>query len=167
MNFISRSQLVLLVVVLGLSCGACSKTSAPPAAQQASPSVSKAETTSDIWKSETTGKQYRVRIEGDHFYADWVELPPAAAQRGAYIRTVCQRAGSKWVGTSSVFMPCTVGEGKSEHIADTCHLTLKLEIDSISKDRITGRAQSLRKFDCQSCKVIEAGWAGFEWVPER
>ncbi len=64
-------------------------------------------------------------------------------------------------------MPCTVGEGKSEHVVDTCHLTLKIEIDSITKDRITGRGQSLKKFDCASCKVIEAGWADFVWVPKR
>ena len=163
----SKLPSILLMLALGLACGACSKKGSPPAARREGPSVGKPETTSDIWKSETTGKKYRVRIEGDHFYADWVDLPPAAAERGAYIRTVCRRAGLKWVGTSSVFMPCTVGKGKSEHIADTCHLTLKLEIDSISKDRITGHAQSLKKFNCQDCKVIETGWAEFEWVPAR
>jgi hypothetical protein len=165
LNSISRSRSILLALALGLSCGACSNKGNPAASQQEAPAVREAKTSSDIWKSETTGKKYRVRIEGDHVYANWVDLPAAAAQHGAYIRTGCQRSGSKWVGTSSIFMPCTVGEGKSEHIADTCHLTLKIEIDSISKDRITGRAQSLEKFDCRSCKVLEAGWADFVWVP--
>lgn len=165
LNAISKLPAVLLALILGFSCGACSKNAKRPPAQQASPGVSQKETSSDVWKSQTTGKKYRVRIEGDHFYADWVDLSPAAAGHGAYIRTVCRRAGSKWVGTSSIFMPCTVGTGKAEHIADTCHLNLKIEIDTVGKDRITGRAQSLRKFDCRSCKVLEAGWADFTWVP--
>jgi len=162
-----KLRAALLAMILGLCCGACSKKQNQPVAKQAPPSQNQAKKHANIWKSETTGKEYRVRIDGDHFYADWVNLPPLAAQRGAYIRTVCQRSGSKWVGTSSIFMPCTVGQGKTEHIADTCHLTLKIEIESVTKDRITGRGQSLKKFDCKSCKVIEAGWANFEWVPAR
>jgi hypothetical protein len=160
LNRILRLQAVLLVMIVGLGCCACSSKHDQPAQSQAwEPS--------NIWKSETTGKEYRVRIEGDRFYAEWVNLPPAAAQRGAYIHTVCRRAGSKWVGTSNIFMPCTVGEGKSEHIADTCRLSLKIEIDSVTQDRITGRGQSLEKFDCQSCKVIATGWGNFVWIPAR
>jgi len=160
-----RLQAVLLAMVLGLCCAACSSHREQPVAKQASPPKVEAKVPSDIWKSETTGKEYRVRIDGDRFTADWVNLPPAAAQHGAYIHTVCRRSGSKWAGTSSIFMPCTVGQGKAEHIADTCHLTLKIEIESVTKDRITGRGQSLEKFDCMRCKVIEAGWVHFHWVP--
>lgn len=154
-------------MVLGLCGSACSSKHNQPSAKRASPTQSEAPEPSNIWKSETTGKEYRVRIEGDRFYADWVNLPPAAVQRRAYIHTVCQRAGSKWVGTSSIFMPCTVGQGKAEHIANTCHLNLKIEIDSVAQDRITGRGQSLEKFDCQSCKVIATGWGNIVWVPAQ
>ncbi len=160
-----RSQSILLALIVGLCCGACSHKHNQPAGQQAAPSGQNAKTASEVWKSETTGREYHVRIEGDRFYADWVNLPPVSAERGAYIHTVCQRSGSKWVGTSSIFMPCTEGKGKSEHIANTCHLTVKIEIDSVSKDLITGRGQSLRKFDCQSCKVLATGWGDFKWVP--
>ena len=64
-------------------------------------------------------------------------------------------------------MPCVVGEGKNDKVANTCHLNLKIEIDSVSNDRITGRAQTLKKFNCGACKVIEAGWADFEWAPAK
>ena len=165
MNRIVRFQAVLLVFTLGLCGWACSKKHDQPMAKQPSPAQNEAQEPSNIWKSETTGKEYRVRIDGDHFYADWVNLPPVAAQRGAYIHTICQRVGSKWAGASSIFLPCTVGQGKSEHVADTCHLTLKIEIESVTKDRIMGRGQSLEKFDCQSCKVLVTGWGNFEWVP--
>lgn len=163
MFFSSKIKALLLVLSTGLAGASFSKWGDPPAAQRAP--VQKRD--AGIWKSQTTGKEYRVRIEGDRFFADWINLPPAAAQHGAYIRTVCRRNGSKWVGTSSIFMPCTIGEGTAEHIADTCHVTLQIEINSLSKDRITGRGQSLRKFDCRSCKVLETGWGNFEWVPAK
>jgi hypothetical protein len=121
----------------------------------------------DVWRSLTTGKEYFVRADKSHFYAQWVNLPPAAAQHSAYIHTACKLEGAKWAGTSDIYMPCTVGEGKAEKIANTCRLTLKIEIDSITKDKITGRGQTLRKFDCGACKAIETGWANFEWVPAK
>lgn len=64
-------------------------------------------------------------------------------------------------------MPCLVGEGKSGKIANSCHLSLGIEIDSISINRITGRGQSLRKFDCGACRVIGDGGANFEWVAAK
>ncbi len=171
MNRARSLPTALLAIVLAMACAACSNKSEHPAAKQAAPTKTQtqaeARKPSNIWKSETTGKEYQVQIRGDRFYADWVNLPPAAARHGAYIRTVCRRSGSKWVGTSSIFMPCTVGKGKAEHIASTCHLTLKIEINSVTKDHITGRGQSLEKFECKACKVIKTGWAHFDWVPTR
>ena len=132
-----------------------------------SSNAAQAEKFPDLWRSKTTGNEYFVRMDKTHFYAQWVNLPPAAAQHGAYIHTVCKLAGSKWVGASEIYMPCAAGEGKNEKIANTCHLNFKIEFDSISKDRITGRGQTLRKFDCGACNVIQTGWANFEWVPAR
>ncbi len=119
----------------------------------------------EIWHSMTTHKDYRVKIDGNKLYAEWVDLSPIAAENRAYIRTECVRKGSKWVGTSELFLPCTIGSGAQEHIANTCHLKMKVEIDSVSKTMIKGRGQTLPKFACESCKVLETGWASFEWVP--
>jgi hypothetical protein len=121
----------------------------------------------EVWRSETTNKDYRVKIDGNKLYAEWVNLSPVAAENHAYIHTECRRQGEKWVGTSDVFLPCTTGQGAKEHIANTCHLKMKVELDSISKKMIKGRGQTLRKFDCTSCKLVEAGWADFEWVPAK
>lgn len=163
----SRSRKILIgifacgIVVVGWAWSSATsrKTS------QAGPSAGRTEKLPDVWRSLTTGKEYFVRTDKKHFYAQWVNLPPVAARRGAYIHTACSLAGSKWVGSSEIYMPCTVGEGKNEEIANTCHLTLKIEIDSVSKDRIIGRGQTLRKFDCRACRAAETGWAKFEWVP--
>jgi hypothetical protein len=121
----------------------------------------------EIWRSETTGKEYRVQVDKDRFYAEWVNIPPESVKHGAFIRSECHRVGSKWIGTSSVRLPCTVGEGAKEHIGNTCRLQLRIEIDSIGPDRIVGHGETLRRFDCQSCRVDEAGWGEFVWVPKK
>jgi hypothetical protein len=134
-----------------------------PSAPLATPAVGE----SNLWKSETTGKEYRVIIKGDRLVADWVNLPPIATQRGSYIHTVCKREGSKWVGTASIFMACTLGEGAQEHIANTCHLKMKMEFDTVTNNLIAGRGQGLGNFDCRTCKALATGWGNFKWVPVR
>ncbi len=163
---VRKIRIATIACGLALVAWACSS-----AISQKSPSASsgagQAEKFPDVWRSLTTGKEYYVRTDKTHFYAQWVNLPPESAQHSAYIHTVCKLEGSKYTGTSDIFMPCVVGEGKNEKIANTCHLTLGIEINSIGKDKITGRAQTLKKFDCSGCKVIEAGWANFEWMPAK
>lgn len=149
------------IAILGWACS--NAISRKPS--QVSSSSGRAEKFPDVWRSLTTGKQYFVRRDKSHFYAQWVNLPPVASQHGAYIHTVCERVRSRWVGTSDIYMPCAVGEGKNEKIANTCHLALKIEINSVSNHRITGRAQTLKKFNCGACNVVETGWKDFEWVP--
>ena len=160
-----KIQVVMLACGLAIWGWACSSASGRKVSPQTSSIAGQAEKLPDVWRSLTTGKEYFVRIDKGHFYAQWVNLPPAAAQHGAYIHSACKRVGTKWAGASEIYMPCAVGEGKNEKIANSCHLTLGIEINSISKDRITGRGQTLRKFNCGACKVIETGWAKFEWVP--
>lgn len=119
-----------------------------------------------IWKSETSGKEYRVWTENRRFHAEWVNIPPEFAAKGAYIRTVCRRAGAKWVGESRSYLPCSMGAGKEEHIANWCRVTTAFEVDSITEKRITGRGEALKRFDCKTCKVLEKEWKGFVWVPK-
>ena len=119
-----------------------------------------------LWRSETTGKEYRVQVEKDHFYAEWVNIPPESVKRGAYIRSECRRVGSKWIGTTRIHLLCAAGEGAKEHIVNTCRLQFRIEINSIQADRIVGRGETLKRFDCQSCKVDETGWGDFAWVPK-
>lgn len=166
MNRFLKIQIAMLACGFALIAWACSSAARMKPAQTSS-DAGQTWQLPDVWRSRTTGKEYFVRMDKSHFYAQWVNLPPASAQRGAYIHSACVLKGSKWAGSSDIYMPCVVGEGKNEKVANTCHLTLGIEIESISKDRITGRGQTLRKFDCSACKVIESGWADFEWVPAK
>ena len=46
-------------------------------------SAKKAAALPQIWKSATTGKEYRVKIDGDRLTAEWSNLPP-----GCYTRRI-------------------------------------------------------------------------------
>jgi hypothetical protein len=117
------------------------------------------------WKSKTTGKIYRVKIAADHFEAEWVNIPPAARKQGAYIRSECRRAGTKWIGTTRAFLPCALPGPKKE--TRTCAMTFRFEVDSISPTRIQGAGETLKDFDCGKCQVLQTGWGKFVWVPEK
>jgi hypothetical protein len=142
----------------------------PLRAQKKIPRVSSGpagEAVSKVWKSQTTGKEYRVKVEKDVFYAEWTPGPEASAQRGAYIRTECRRSGSKWYGVSRSYLSCEAEDKVKGRVTNWCHLTTRTEIDTLTADRIVGRTESLHRFDCRSCKILEAAMAGFVWVPKR
>jgi hypothetical protein len=127
-----------------------------------------------IWTSQTTGKEYRVWIDAmgvvpdkEEFHAEWTNIPPEFAAKGAFIRTVCERKGPKWVGKSQEYLPCSVGTGKQEHIANFCRLTTGFELDSMTATLITGRTEALKRFDCAKCQVLEKEWKSFVWVPKK
>ena len=127
----------------------------------ATKSVAKDAALPQTWKSVTTGKEYRVKIDGDHFTAEWSNLPPPAAKQGAYIRSDCRRSGTRWVGTSRILLACALPDGKTK----MCPMMLRFEVDFISPDRITGGGEILREFNCGSCQVRKTGWGPFTWVP--
>ncbi|MGE5325665.1 MAG: hypothetical protein ACM3NO_01390 [Deltaproteobacteria bacterium] len=168
-----------LAWVIGLA--GCSNNSAPPAASEgaasnppaaapaapAKPAPAAAAAKGSIWKSETTGKEYRVWTEKDQFHAEWANIPPEFAERGAHISSTGARKSGKWVGESENYLPCSEGEGKQEHIANFCQLTTGFEIDSMTDSKITGRGEALKRFDCAKCKVLEKEWKGFVWVPKK
>lgn len=126
-------------------------------------SVTKAAALPRIWKSATTGKEYRVKIDGDRFTAEWSNLPPQAAKQGAYIRSDCRRSGTRWIGTSRILLPCGLPDGKTK----MCPMMLRFEVDHVSPERITGGGEILRDFDCGSCQVRRTGWGPFTWTPKH
>ena len=158
---------IITICAIALAAAGCSNSAPQQKAEQPRPIAATPSTpvsTKDLWRSITTGKEYRVKIEGDTLTADWANVP-ADAPSGTSIHSECHKKGDKWIGTSAINMSCTIGKGKDEHIANSCHLTLKFEIDTVTKDKIAGRGQGLEQFDCSNCKVLKAGWGDFVWVP--
>lgn len=120
----------------------------------------------DIWVSETTGKEYRVKVENDSFHAEWLNVPRELEAHGAFIRTDCKRQGSKWVGTSTSYLPCTLGKGAKPNLDNWCHLETKIEVTSMTGDAISGQGESLVRFDCKKCKILESRMKDFLWRPQ-
>jgi hypothetical protein len=161
----SLSILAFLVVLGGTVIA-----HAPLRAQQAiKPDKDQAQKVAPIparmWKSQTTGNEYRVWTEDNRLHAEWTNIPPGSAAKGAYIRTVCRRAGEKWVGEAHSYLPCLKGKGKNEQLVNFCHVTTGFEINTRTASRITGRTEGLKRFDCSKCQVLEKEWKNFVWVP--
>jgi hypothetical protein len=136
----------------------------PPARSKTAANVEKLPR---IWMSQTTKHEFRVTVDKDLFRAEWVNIPPAAAKQGAYIRSECRRGASKWIGTSSVYLPCAVAGQPTGKDTKTCHISLRFEVDSLTPEKITGRGETLKNFDCGKCQVVQTGWGDFVWVPKK
>ena len=164
------SVLAMVILVVGLQAGkptACGQHTASPSAAPVAPGGADVGPAWQLWRSQTTGNEYRVRVEKGVFRAEWVNVPMDWAKQGAYLRTECRRMGGKWVGTSVAHLPCTSGEGQNARIAKWCDLKTQTEIDSITSQRVAGRGQGASKIDCEQCKVVETSWSPFVWTRSR
>ena len=131
------------------------------------PSHKTASTGSTLWVSEVTHNVYRVRIQGSTFTADWVNIPPSEAQQGAFIRTECHREGTKWIGTTTSYLRCEIEQPNHPLYVHWCHILTQTQISEIAPNRITGRAEALKRFDCHKCQVLEKEWKAFDWIPKN
>jgi hypothetical protein len=163
---IPRNLILGCAIVLAAFTGSIAE---PQQSTPAAPSkaTAKGQGLARIWKSQKTPHEYRVRVENDVFYAEWVNIPPDAAKQGAYIRSECRRAGTKWIGTSRILLPCGKAGFAQGKTINVCRMTLRFEVDSISPERISGRGETLKDFDCARCEIRQTGWGDFVWVPKR
>jgi hypothetical protein len=120
-----------------------------------------------IWHSDATKHDFRVEVTNDLFRAEWVNVPPAVAKQGSYIHTECRKAGSKWVGSSRVNMLFAVPGAPAGKDTKLCLVNVRIEVDSISPEKITGHSESLHAFDVNACRVQETKWSEFTWVPKK
>ena len=120
-----------------------------------------------VWHSEGSKHDFRVEMGKDVFRAEWVNIPPAAAKQGAYIRTECRRSGAKWVGSSSVNMLFGVPGAPAGKDTKICHLTVRFEVDSITPEKITGHSEAVKDFDVNTCQLRKSSWGEFTWTPKQ
>lgn len=120
-----------------------------------------------LWHSVSSQHDFRVELTDNVFRAEWVNIPPAAAKQGVYIRTECRRSGAKWVGSSSLNMLFAVRGAPAGKDTKVCHLTVRFEVDSLSAEKISGHSEKLKDFDVNTCQVRQTSWGEFTWVPKR
>ena len=120
-----------------------------------------------IWHSASSQHDFSVEVTHDLFRAEWVNIPPAAAKQGAYIRTECRRAGAKYVGSSSMNMLFGIPGAPAGKDTKVCHLSVRFEVDSVTPQKITGHSEALRDFDVNACRVQQTSWREFTWIPKK
>jgi hypothetical protein len=129
-----------------------------------------------IWTSMTTGRDFKVRIEGDHIYIEWVGLPPALQSTMAFMRTELKKTGDKWVGKTIANLPYEykssygdywkTGQRVGTANVNWCRTEFDFEIDMISDSRIEGRGQGATSFDAKKCQPGKLEWKPFTWIPK-
>ena len=163
-----KEALMTLMALLVISqFAAAAQKQATPAKSATATSKPASSQPPKIWHSEATQHDFRVEVANDLFRAVWVNIPPAAAKQGVHILTECRRAGSKWVGSSNISMLFAVPGAPTGKDTKLCSLTVRLEVDSISTEKITGHSETLRSFDVNACRVQQTGWGEFTWIPKK
>ncbi len=129
-----------------------------------------------VWTSVTSGQDFKLRIDGDFIYTEWVNLPPQLQTTAAFSRSDLKKVGDKWVGKSRSNMPY---EYKSKYFdfwkngqtvgtlnVNWCRLEFDFEIDTPTDSRIEGRWMGFTSFDAKKCKPGKMEWKTFTWIPK-
>ncbi len=123
-----------------------------------------------------SGRDYKVRIDGDYIYTEWVNLPPVLQSTAAFMRSELKKDGEKWIGKVRTNLPYPykssygdywrTGQQMGTENVNWCTEEPEFEIDSISDSRIEGRSLSPSSFDARKCKPGKMEWVSFTWIPK-
>jgi hypothetical protein len=130
--------------------------------------VSAAGRSERVWTSLKSGRDYKVRIDGDYIYTEWVNLPPVLQPTAAFMRSELKKDGEKWIGKVRLNLPYAykssytdfwrTGQQMGTENVNWCRAESEFEIDRISDSRIEGR--SLSSNPSTSRNVNRARWSG-------
>ena len=117
----------------------------------------------------TSGRDYKMRFEGDYIYSEWVNLPTALNGTMAFIRSELKKTGSVWVGTSKSYLPCQYkNTWTNQWETKWVNQETSIEIASVTATRIEGRSQAYPGgVDCK--KGVPKGspeWKSFTLIPK-
>jgi hypothetical protein len=129
-----------------------------------------------VWTSVTSGRDYKLRIDGDYIYTEWVNLPSQLQTTAAFMRSELKRVGDKWVGKSRSYLPYEYksayfdfwknGQTVGTENVNWCRLEYDFEIDTLTDSRIEGRGMGFATFDVKKCKPGKPELKTFTWIPK-
>lgn len=129
-----------------------------------------------VWTSLKSGRDFKVRIDRDYVYTEWVNLPPVLQSTAAFMRTELKKDGEKWIGKVRLNLPYAfkssymdfwrTGQQMGTENVNWCRDESEFEIDRISDSRIEGRSLSPSSFDVKKCKPGKKEWQSFTWIPK-
>lgn len=125
----------------------------------------------EVWTSVTTGKEYKLRIDGDHVNIEGI-LPPALqqfVQQGAFFRCDLVRRENVWDGTCTSYMPYGSSDESQKGRIKWCRIETKERITLLSKTRIEGEYETLdlKESDTANCAIKKGQMRHFAWIPKK
>jgi hypothetical protein len=121
-----------------------------------------------VWTSVTTGKDYKLRIDGDHVNIDGI-LPTFLQQQGATFRCDLVRQDDAWDGVCVAYMPYRWSDNSQKKPIKWCSIETKERITLWSKRRIEGEYETLdaTESDTANCVIKKGQMMHFAWIPKK
>ena len=129
-----------------------------------------------IWTSLTTGRDFKVRIDGEFLYTEMV-IPAGLQSTAAFVRGEFKKSGDKWVGTTRSLMPYPykssygdywkTGQRVGTENVNWCRFEFEYEIIAISDSRIEGRGRGFNSIDAKKSQGTKPEWKSFVWSQSK
>jgi hypothetical protein len=114
-----------------------------------------------VWTSMTTARDYKLRMDGEHIYMQWVNIPSNLAATQAFARADLKKLGTKWVGKSVSYLPYAT------RISQVwCRIEAEMEIDSITDSRIEGKSTAWQSTNVKKCQPVKPELKDFVLIPK-
>lgn len=118
---------------------------------------------SSVWTSLESGRDYKLRFDGDFLYTEWVNQPEQLRNAGAFMRgELRKRTDGTYVGKTNALLPCAYFNQ-----VRWCRTEASIEIQHLSLSRIEGVADGWEKFNCRKCQGEKATRKEFTWIPKE
>lgn len=110
-----------------------------------------------VWTSVTSQQDFKVRMDENYIYTEWINPPPDLQSKGAFMRAELKKTGDKWVGKETMSFPYLGG----------CNpMDVDMEIDKVSETRIEGKILEWSSFNFRKCQPKTAEMKPFTWIPK-
>lgn len=140
-------------VAVAIECVPTDSTMQPSAsASKADSSRTTPPSKEGVWTSMTSGKEYKVRIDGDYIYLQWINMSEGFRSHGVFEKAELKRTGDKWVGKEMRNWPC--------------RFEVDMEIDEVSETRIEGKNMTWPDFNPRKCQPKYPELKPFTLIPK-
>jgi S1-C subfamily serine protease len=123
-----------------------------------------------VWSSLTSGRDYKVRVDGDYIYTEWTNMPAELQGTSTFSRGELKRSGDIWAGHVRAYLPCRyVDKWTNQQRVNWVRTDVLIEITSLTNTRIEGRAQNYNEgIDCKKgTPKGQPTWVSFSWIPKE
>lgn len=130
--------------------------------------VSPVSSAKSIWTSLTTGRDYKVTIDGDYVYADWLNMPAGLQGTPAFLRLEVKKGtDNTWRGKSRSYLPCQYRDNwTGQFTTKWCREEYDIKVDRLSDSRIEGETLNWDRYDCRKCERKGARKESFTLIPK-